>query len=113
MDAVNSSVTPPRKLISVPPSYTAEAREQRIAGVVILKTVIDETGKVTEVVPVKGLPYGLTEAAVEAVRQWEFAPARDGEGNPVKVYYHLTINFHLQPPATETASPAQAGAPRG
>lgn len=38
---------------------------------------------------------GLDQKALEAVREWKFEPATlDGE--PVAVYYNLTINFTLQ-----------------
>ena len=33
--------------------------------------------------------------ALEALRQWRFAPAKL-EGKPVKVYYVITINFALR-----------------
>lgn len=99
--AVDPSFTPPRKLLSSPVEYTAEAREVRLQGVVILQVVIDETGHITGVKVLKGLPYGLTEAAVESVETWRFEPARDAKGNPVKVYYNLTINFRLEDPKAE------------
>ena len=43
----------------------------------------------------KGLPMGLSEAAVSAVKQWKFKPATL-RGKPVDVYFNLTINFTLQ-----------------
>lgn len=92
---VEGDIQHPRAIHRVPPSYTEEARKERVQGVVILQAVINAQGRVEEVKALKELPKGLTEAAVEAVRQWRFEPALDGDGNPVSVYYNLTINFRL------------------
>ena len=56
---------------------------------------IDEQGNVTDVSVLKGLPMGLSEAAVEAVKQWKYKPATLN-GKPVAVYFNLTVNFQLQ-----------------
>lgn len=89
------SVSKPVKIYDPQPQYTEEARRARIQGVVILQAVIDCDGFVTDINVLKGLPLGLTEAAILAVSQWRFEPARQN-GQPVSVYYNLTINFRLQ-----------------
>jgi TonB family protein len=94
---VGGDVTPPRRVYGPSPAYTPEAKEARIQGVVIVQAVIDAEGSVRELTVLKGLPLGLSEAAAEAIRGWEFEPARDGDGNPVEVYYNLTVNFRLDP----------------
>lgn len=91
---VKGDVTAPRKVDSVAPKYTEAAREQKIQGVVILQAVITKEGVVEEVEVLRGLPYGLTEVAIEALEQWTFEPATL-EGEPVDVYYNLTFNFQL------------------
>ena len=92
---VEGDVKRPEKISGSPPAYTVEARKDRVTGVVILETVIDEQGDVTEVRILKGLPGGLDQAAVEAVRTWKFNPATL-DGRPVPVYYILTVNFTLE-----------------
>ena len=92
---VGDGITAPRRLVTSPPQYTPTARKERVQGFVIVQAVIDKQGKVSDVKVLKGLPFGLTEAAVEAIRQWIFEPAQDALGNPVSVYYNLTINFTL------------------
>src|SRR5688572_18077025 len=72
---VGGDVTRPEKISGLTPAYTAEARRARLSGVVIVEAVIDEQGNVTETRVLKGLPMGLAEAAVEAVRAWKFKPA--------------------------------------
>lgn len=91
---VGENVTRPEKISGRPPVYTEVARKARLTGVVILETVIDEQGNVTQPRVLKGLPMGLSEAAVEAVQTWKFKPATL-DGRPVPVYYTLTVNFQL------------------
>jgi TonB family protein len=92
---VGGDVTAPERVSGPQPVYTREAREARIQGVVIVEAVVDREGRVGSVRVLKSLPMGLDEAAVEAVRQWRFRPAtRSGE--PVPVYYVLTVNFRLE-----------------
>lgn len=93
---VTEGITAPRALHKEAPRYTAEAKEAKVTGVVIVQAVIDETGTVTDTEVLKGLPEGLSEAAVEAIEQWTFAPARDAQGKPVAVFYNLTVNFTLE-----------------
>lgn len=78
----------------VEPIYTPEARAARISGIVIVEARISESGTVDDVYVMKPLPYGLAEAAAEAVRQWKFRPATQ-DGKPIPVVFNLTVNFRL------------------
>lgn len=92
---VGGDVLAPVKLHAPRPGYTEEARQARIQGVVMLQVIVDRQGNVTRPVILKPLPMGLADLAVETVLQWKFKPAtRNGE--PVPVYYNLTVNFSLQ-----------------
>lgn len=92
---VGGEVSAPVKVHAPEPTYTEEARAARVMGVVILRTVVNADGTVRDVEVLKGLPLGMTESAVETVREWRFRPAtRNGE--PVPVFYNLTISFSLQ-----------------
>lgn len=65
--------------IEHPLAYPPEALEKGIQGKVVVKVSILETGAVESVEPVSGDPI-LTNAAVEAVKQWKFKPfIRDGK----------------------------------
>ena len=92
---VGGDVKPPERIFSPQPTYTEIARKARIQGVVIVQAIIDKQGNVTNVKVLKGLPMGLEEAAVDAMKQWKFKPATLN-GKPVTVYYNLTVNFKLQ-----------------
>ncbi len=94
------SVGKPQKISAPQPFYTLSAAEKRVEGRVILRTVIDRRGHVVQVEVLKGLP-GLTEMAVEPVKQWRFKPATF-RGRSVAVYYNLTINFKLPPEADQS-----------
>ena len=84
----------PVKVHDVAPEYTELARAARLQGVVILQTAIDQEGNVADVDVLKGLEMGLTEAAVDAVKQWKFEPAKI-DGEPIPVSYNVTVNFRL------------------
>jgi TonB family protein len=92
---IGSGVMPPKKIYAPQPLYTEEARQARIQGVVILEAVINEKGHVENVKILKGLPEGLSESAVKTAAEWEFEPATL-KGEPVPVYFNLTIRFSLQ-----------------
>jgi protein TonB len=67
---------------SVPPRYPAEARSGEAEGTVVLKAVIDETGKVEGLRLVEGNAV-LATAAMQAVKQWRYRPyVRDGKAQP-------------------------------
>lgn len=92
---VYGAVQRPELLHGSQPRYSEMARRARIQGTVILEAVIDQQGRVTDLRVLKGLPMGLDQSALDAVREWRFKPATL-EGRPVKVFYTLTVNFQIQ-----------------
>lgn len=92
---VGGEVTAPVKLHAPRPLYTEEARAARLQGVVIVRAIIDADGSVRDVEVLKGLPLGLAERTVEAVREWRFEPALRG-GVPVPVFFNITVSFTVQ-----------------
>ncbi len=87
--------TPPRVKDAPPPAYPEEARRRHLQGTVRLELAIGADGTVKEVTALQGLPAGLTDAAVEAVRHWTFEPARDVEGRPVGITQVVGVRFRL------------------
>jgi len=64
---------------SVPPKYPVEARSGAAQGTVVLKAVVDETGKVEGLRLVEGNAT-LATAAIHAVKQWRYRPyVRNGK----------------------------------
>ncbi|HEY8133563.1 MAG TPA: energy transducer TonB [Thermoanaerobaculia bacterium] len=91
---VGGDVKAPVVVNRVEPQYTPEARKDRISGIVILEVIIDKAGTVQDAVVLKGLPDGLSESAVAAVKQWTFRPGTLN-GQPVDVVFTLTVNFKV------------------
>ncbi len=80
----------------VDPAYPEEARKNKVRGVVVLNIIINAGGNVEEVRAIESPDEQLTKAAIDAVRQWEFSPARNAKGQPVKVLSTITIRFELK-----------------
>jgi hypothetical protein len=78
------------------PQYTDTARKHRIEGKVSMMALIDSSGRAKHVWEVRGLPEGLTQQAMELVRQeWHFNPAHDANGRAVPIVTCLDVNFRL------------------
>jgi TonB family protein len=82
----------PAILRRVEPVYTEEARAAGAAGAVVVELLIDRSGFVREATVVQPMGHGLSESAVDAVKQWQFAPSMQ-EGVPVEVAYEVAIDF--------------------
>lgn len=78
----------------VNPEYPTILKEAGIEGTVWLKVVIDEKGTVAKADTIKSDHPGFAEAALKAVRQWEFAPARK-DGKPIKAEVTIPFRFKL------------------
>ena len=78
------------------PQYTATARKHKIEGRVWMMALIDSSGRAKDVWEVRGLPEGLTQQAMELVRQeWHFKPAHDANGRAVPIVTCLDVDFRL------------------
>ncbi len=75
--------------------YPDEAKRNGVEGKVFIQAFLDETGKVVEAKLIKGVGYGLDEAALDAVKQTKFSPGKQ-ESKPVKVQVTIPIVFKLQ-----------------
>jgi TonB family protein len=91
---VGGDVKPPVVIRKANPFYPDSARRNNVMGIVILEVLVGKDGRVKETAVRKGLPEGLSQAAIDAVRQWEFKPGTLN-GEPVDVIFNLTINFRL------------------
>jgi TonB family protein len=93
--AVPPGGTQPEETARVVPRYPMIARRAGIQGPVVVRGIVRRDGTIDNVEVIKDLPYGLGEAASEAVGQWHFRPATY-RGEPIDVYYTVTVNFRLQ-----------------
>jgi TonB family protein len=87
-------VTPVEVLSKPTPIYTEEARKLKIEGDVLLEVEFSCTGTIRILRVVRGLGYGLDEAAVRAAQQIRFKPAHDS-GQPVDSRATVNIIFRL------------------
>ena len=88
---VAGAIQPPTKIKNVQPVYPAVARQARVGGTVQLEVEIGEDGKVSDARVVKSVPL-LDQAALDAVKQWEYTPMTKG-GVAVPVVMMVTVNF--------------------
>lgn len=91
---IGGQMKPPAKVLDVKPIYPPIAQSARVQGVVIIEAIIDETGRVAATRVLRSIPL-LDEAAVAAVRQWQFTPTLMN-GAPSPVLMTTTVNFTLQ-----------------
>ena len=90
-----SGIEPPRLVREVKPRYTEAARQRGLEGEVVVEIVVRRDGAVGDIRVVQSLGAGLDERAVEAVRQWRFAPARR-LGTPVDVLVEVAVEFRVR-----------------
>jgi TonB family protein len=90
-----SGIEAPSLLREVKPDYTDEARRRNIEGEVVLEIVVRRDGTVGDVRVLARLGAGLDQRAIDAVRQWRFAPARR-RGTPVDVVVEVAVEFRLR-----------------
>lgn len=83
------------EVISKPPvQYTAEARQLKVQGDVVLRVTFLATGQVVVQGVVRGLGHGLDEEARKVASQIRFRPATR-DGHPVDLTTTITISFQL------------------
>jgi TonB family protein len=91
---VGGSIKPPNKTVDVRAVYPDVAQKARVQGVVICELLVGPDGRVADARVVRSIPM-LDQAALDAVREWEFTPTLLN-GTPVPVIMTVTVNFTLQ-----------------
>ena len=91
---IGGEIKAPIKTKDVKPAYPADARTAGVQGVVIIEAVIDPAGQVAAARILRSIP-ALDDAAMEAVRQWEFTPTLMN-GVASAVMMTTTVNFTLR-----------------
>ena len=87
-------LTSPRKIKYVKPVYPQNALTAQARGTVVIQATIGPDGKVKEAVVIRSLP-GFDQAALDAVRQWEYAPTMFN-GSPIAIILTIVLNFGIQ-----------------
>jgi protein TonB len=90
---IGGQVEPAQLLKQVVPVYPSMARSARVQGVVTVDAIIQPSGKLTDMKVVDGHPL-LIDAALEALRQWRYRPAKLN-GLAVESPVHINVVFRL------------------
>jgi protein TonB len=91
---MSSGVTGGDLRVGAAPVYPSIAKSAGIEGTVVLQVVVDEQGHVQDL-EVKDGPLALTQAAIEAVRQWQFEPYLLDD-HPVRMSKEIKVEFKLK-----------------
>jgi TonB family protein len=91
-----SGLHPPVPLHKVDPRYQPSAISERVEGKVQIAGVIRTDGHVELLRILKSVDARLDQSAEEALRKWEFEPAKR-DGSPVEVDVVAEIPFQLAP----------------
>ncbi len=76
--------------------YPKLAIENGIEGTVIVRFVVEKDGSISHLELIRGLGYGIDEAALKAVKKLKkFAPAQQN-GKAVRYYYSIPVICQLQ-----------------
>jgi TonB family protein len=94
---VGGAIKQPIKTRHVNPVYPPIAQSARVQGVVIMEIVITPEGQVQDARVLRSIPL-LDQAALDAVRQWEFTPTLLN-GAPTPIIMTVTVQFSLPEPA--------------
>jgi len=92
------AVTRPAELrggYQVRPPYPPAARRRGIQGITLLRVHVETDGRVADIVVQQSAGHAdLDGAAIDAVRQWRFEPARNDVG-PVAMWVLIPVEFRL------------------
>lgn len=91
---VSGDIVPPRKVKNVNPVYPPAAVSGKVKGQVWIDATIGVDGKVKDAKVLRSIPQ-LDQAALDAVRQWEFTPTLLN-GVAVPVIMTVWVSFSLQ-----------------
>lgn len=93
-----SGIAAPGILSKVDPIYPSDARQAGLEGTVLLRVQILANGRPGEISVGRSTGHSsLDDAAVAAVAQWQFIPAKDRDsGKTVACYTSLPVSFRLK-----------------
>jgi TonB family protein len=104
-----------------PPIYPVDALKARRSGIVSVRLIVDETGRVTQARALEDSNEEFVDAALTAVKAWGFAPATDN-GRAIASCFDTQVIFSPAvgqqkaspakiPPDTQTFSAAERTSP--
>lgn len=91
---LGSGIHAPRPVSAPDPQLPEAARKANLNGNVVVALAINEKGSVNDVKVVRSSDRRFEPNAIDAVKQWEFAPATK-DGKPMAVQMNAEISFEL------------------
>lgn len=86
-------VRTPRIVSKPKPTFTDEARNEKVNGKVVLACVFSHYGSITDIQLLRGLGYGLDDEAIKAASQILFIPAvKEGKFVDIRARVEYTFN---------------------
>jgi len=80
---------------SVAPDYPADMKRAGASGMVFIQIVVNESGDVVERVVTKSTRREFESAALEAIQNWKFKPAKKG-GVTVSAKITVPLKFNAE-----------------
>ena len=90
--SLGEGVTPPRVVHQLSPN-ASKGKGFRVNGAVVIGLVVSSKGEPREIKVITSIEKDIDQAAVEAVQQWRFDPAKK-DGKAVAVRISIEIRFH-------------------
>lgn len=97
-----NAVVPPRLIRDVHAQFPQDLWSK--TGTVVVAAVVGVDGKIGDTKAIKSPHPELNPFAVDAVKQWQFEPARQA-GKPVP--FTITVNVQFQPPKDGKKNPGK------
>ncbi len=95
-DDPNARVERPQVLSHREPIYPEYSRVDRVQSKVVVESILTATGAIRNLALLTpNAPPGMEASALDALCDWRFKPA-SYHGEPVTVYYSLTVNFEIR-----------------
>jgi TonB family protein len=99
-----SAVTAPSLKDHPDAAYPPDALRDRLEGSVGLELTVDANGAVVDARVTQPAGHGFDEAALAAVKQWTFEPAKNN-GHPMRATVQLALPFQLPSPTAPPPAP--------
>ena len=96
LSSLVAELTPVKLIEGSKPEFPPGLKAKGEDGSTKIRIVVDETGAVSEAEVVSATHPFFGMAAVDAVKQWKFRPARD-ESGPVSQTVVVPVNFTMSP----------------
>jgi TonB family protein len=96
LQGIGDTIIPPNFSNNPQPVYPAIARLKGMEGTVMLKVLVSREGTVLKIEIAHSSRYViLDKAAIAAVRNWHFVPAKLGD-SPIDQWVQMPVAFHLK-----------------